>query len=331
MASAVGWLAMLALLALACALQDDSWTHADQEEGDDDASRGQESGDGPGAGIFRFVTRTKSGTFSIASAADVAELEAFVTSHRSEHAHLATKGPTQLEDGPMEDDKSHRSTAKSDRADTSPGLTAETTVYFYPQYAIGLVENGCTAFMISSKHALTSAECVLGGGAAWMQEIDVRRGKVRGEMLQHLKWSHVTIMNAFYEERDERQNWALITFNEHSKSPVWLEISSSATYSNQPLVIYGYKSDGDVMYSSSCTGSQQSNETELLAVNCEADLTFPGAPLLEHEDYMAKETQPVIAVSSSASSAVRIHQDLFWTLCYMMQKEGEDVGCGTSS
>lgn len=335
MASSTGWLAMLVLLALACAAQqDDGWTHRDQEEGDDDASRSQESGDGqseqaPGTGAFLFVTRTKNGTLSVASAADVAELEAFVTSHRSERARLVTKGPTQLEDGPMEDDKSHQSTAKSDRSGTiSPGLTAETAVYFYPQYAIGQVENGCTGFMISSKHALTSAACVLGDGASWRQEIDMRRGKLRGEMLQHLKWSHVTVMNAFYEGRDERQNWALITFSKHSKSPVWLEISSSATsYSDQLLILYGYKSDGDVMYSSYCTGSQQSNETELVAVNCEANVAFPGAPLLENEEDVDKETPPVIAVSSSASSALRIHEDLFWTLCYMMQKEGEDVGC----
>ena len=337
----VSWLAILSLLALACAQQpENNWAYQDQEPSENDVGNpAQGSGRGEqeqGTGPFLYVTYTQSGSRETnASAAEVAQLETFVRS-RGDDTELVTKGSTQLEDGPVLTDK----LPKSERIGTatSKGLALETDVNFYPQHAIGVLENGCTAFMISPKHALTSAECVLDAAGAWKERLDMWRGKLGSGSIQHMRWSHVTIPHSFkfYSERSTRPSWALITFHDHSKSPVWLMIGSTTSYSDLSLVLYGYGAD-NVMYTSKCVSSQQSGELAEptgISVNCEADSTFLGAPLFirnsESDRYNEKST-PALLLSSSTASAMQFHRDLFWTLCYIMQQEGEDVGCGKSA
>ena len=207
---------------------------------------------------------------------------------------------------------------------------------FYPQYAVGILENNCTAFLIGQRHALTTASCVYDYDSGyWSGDLDFWRGRNGDQYLEKMLWEHVTIPAKFFVTGDHIHNWALITFTDHagSRSPVWLKMAHSQKVHDIVMTVYGYLPDDrpwGTMYSSVCRSDHTQEDTKSLAIQCGSDQKFSGGPILKGYNFKRSKMPLVYGISiaydySFAHKAVNFHLDLFWSLCHLMQKEGFDA------
>ena len=321
---------------------DDNWTHSDSEEGDANQSEAEGSAD---YHELKWVTYSRDRTVRVASSDKLHDLENYIArqytlAEARKRLQFVTRGTKQMEDGPSRVDGTKHYPSFEDISNTTPEVLGQSLekvakTHFYPEYAIGTLENGCTAFMIGPHHALTAARCVYNyNDSIWSRNLDFWRGKNFDEYIQWLEWSQVVIPLDYFISETPGKNWALITFREDSESPVWLRISYSNDILNIPLTLYGYLQDQPwgIMYSSVCHGDDPQPDSKCLAIQCGTDQKFSGGPILK--GYNLKNP-PVYGISvgqqhSATCPALHIDSDLFWSLCWIMFKDGFDAGCSGS-
>lgn len=331
----------MALLTAKAAAVDDNWTHVDSEDDDVEPSI-TASGDYQYSEL-KWVTFRRSGGMHVAGADELDQLQLFMDRLAQSTGPFASIGSMQMEDGPAKVDKTKQ---HSSPLPTSPelhddSLEAVRSMHFYPNYAIGLLESGCTAFVIGPQHALTAAHCVYSfNESQWQRQLDLWRGRNHEQYLQWMEWEHVSIPLDFFLSGSQDHDWALISFADKSKSPVWLRLAFSEHLEDKPLVMYGYlaKDSESAMYSTPCHSRQLQPHQQLLAIHCETSQDFQGGPLLQGSKSQllggghGLKIPPVYGLSitgaqSTDHTALRIHSELFWTLCWLMEREGFDSHC----
>ena len=244
-----------------------------------------------------------------------------------------TQSTLQMEDGPeFTDPVKHNFPSVAEKSTNTSDVSANTLqriahAYYNPEYAIGLLDNGCTAFLISPQHALTAAQCVYNYSAnTWSTELDFWRGKNGAFYLQRLSWKKVIIPYGFYNSGAENQNWALLQFLE--KSPVWLTLAYSNRIQDISLTVYGYLQDRQLvnMYSTVCQSNAVQHKAKQLEMQCSSDEVFTGGPVMKGFQY---KVPVVYGVSiGQTNQTIHIHSELFWFACYSMQDGEYDPRCG---
>ena len=239
----------------------------------------------------------------------------------------------QMEDGPeFTDPVKHNFPSVAEKSTNTSDVSANTLqriahAYYNPEYAIGLLDNGCTAFLISPQHGLTAAQCVYNYSAnTWSTELDFWRGKNGAFYLQRLTWKRVTIPYGFYNSGAENQNWALLQFLE--KSPVWLTLAYSNRIQDISLTVYGYLQDRQLvnMYSTVCQSNAVQHKAKQLEMRCSSDEVFTGGPVMKGFQY---KVPVVYGVSiGQTNQTIHIHSELFWFACYSMEDGEYDPRCG---
>ncbi len=299
-----------------------------------------------GSGDFQYhelkwVTVNRNGGIRVADGAELKGLLEYIGRQGSAYSgvHYASAASMQMEDGPPKTDHTAQSSTAPD--DHDQRLTPVLSTHFYPSYAVGLLENGCTAFMVGPQHALTAAHCVYSyNDTAWQRELNLWRGRSLDQYMQWMEWVHVSIPHEYFVSGSQSHDWALISFFDKTKSPVWLRLGYTdlVLVEEMPLALYGYlaKESQGAMYSTECHSDLDQPLSELLAIQCGTSQTFvEGGPVLQGVKSQLRGRRgglkiPLVyglSVRSSDHAAVRFHWDLFWTLCWLMEREGFESQC----
>ena len=320
-------------------------TLVDQEED------GFESGSGTGAvdqsSEYQWLVRQKSGGLHVANSAEIDELVKYIAAHSEYHQSgdtLVSQAPTQVEDGPLKvvEESERRSSAPPAEATARPEVLGEILeavgrTNFYPEYAVGILENNCTAFLVGPRHALTTASCVYYYYSdRWENGLDFWRGRKGDEYLSKMRWDHVVISAKFFVAGNDIHNWALIAFTQDSESPVWLEMAYSSKMHDKALTVYGYLVNDHpwgTMYSTVCRSNAVQDDPKRLAIQCGTSQKFSGGPILKGYDFQQSQMPLVHGISiaqgySYSHTAVNFHPSLFWSLCHFMMEDNFDAKCG---
>ena len=322
-------------------------TLVDQEE-----DGGFESGSGTGPTVdqtseYQWLLRKKSGELHVANSAEIDELVEYIATHSDYHLSgdtLVSQAPTEVEDGPLKvvEESERRSSTPPTEATARRQVLGEIlkvveSTNFYPQYAVGILENGCTAFLVGQRHALTMASCVYHYYTnRWENKLDFWRGRKGDEYLAKMHWDHVLIPATFFVTGNNIYNWALIVFTEDSASPVWLEMASSSKLHDKAMTVYGYLVNDHpwgTMYGTVCRSNAVQDDPKGLAIQCGTSQKFSGGPILKGYNFQRGNTPLVYGISvaqgySYSHTAVNFHPSLFWSLCHFMMKDGFDAKCG---
>ena len=328
-----------------------SWTLRDTE--DDDADEDYASG-APSQSENSWVTYSRNGGVQLATVVEVETLEQYLHTRPD----IFTAGPTarlesfvgeQMEDGPDKIDTVHRVNTRPtiEREESLPVagtvLDAVASTNFYPEFAIGLLENGCSAFLIGPRHALTAAHCVFNSSEnSFSDRLDMWRGRNVDIYLDHMVWLEVIISHQYFLSASENHDWALIIYNKPSTSGVWLKMGFSENIYNVPYTVFGYlgnKAYG-VMYSTVCRSHSETStpNSQLLNVQCGSDECFEGGPFLRGYNFQRSKMPVAYGVSLSSRDSysfshnnVIFQPDLFWSLCYLLFEDGFDAQCTLKS
>ena len=317
-------------------------TLVDQEEDGDFASG---SGAVDQESEYQWLVRHRTSGLHVANSAEIGELLEYIAAHRqSGEDVLVSQAPTQLEDGPMKlvEESEKRSSTPPTEATARPEVVGEileevVSTNFYPQYAVGILENSCTAFLVGPRHALTTANCVYNYYSnSWENELDFWRGRKGDEYLEKMYWDHVVISAKFFVTGNYVYNWALIAFMEDSASPVWLKMAYSSKVHDKAMTVYGYLvSDHPwgTMYYTVCRSNGVQDDPKQLAIQCGTSQKFSGGPILKGYNFQRSKMPLVYGISvaydySYSHTAMNFHPNLFWSLCHFMVKDGFDAKCG---
>jgi len=284
---------------------------------------------------LQWVTYNRRGMERVAGSEKVQVFAEYLASKpfSPDPSSFETQSTFQMEDGPeFTDPVKHNFPSVAEKSTNTSDVSANTLqriahAYYNPEYAIGLLDNGCTAFLISPQHALTAAQCVYNYSAnTWSTELDFWRGKNGAFYLQRLSWKKVTIPYGFYNSGAENQNWALLQFLE--KSPVWLTLAYSNRIQDISLTVYGYLQDRQLvnMYSTVCQSNAVQHRAKQLEMQCSSDEVFTGGPVMKGFQYK----MPVVYGVSigQTNQTIHIHSELFWFACYSMEDGEFDPHCG---
>ena len=297
----------------------------------------------PDSSELSWVKYTKNG--GIAQRATSAELSLFQKYYSGVNPEAAGESVASkaMEDGPfiMVD---VNSTETEEVADPELNLAkhkltgqyleqiSDQDVYFYPAFAIGILENGCSAFLIGPRYALTSAQCVFNQDALqWSEELDFWRGQDMNNYISRMEWESVVISSSFYTNESTQADWAMITYTTNTKSPVWLKIATVPNMDRFIATMYGYLHEDlplKMMFSTICKSDSQQEDKHYLSVNCATDLRFnPGGPVFHGYDFTRKYIPYVYGINlrpqySYEKKLLRFDSTLFWFLCYNMGEDG---------
>ena len=343
----------LQLLLVLCAsgLAEQGWTYRDTEEDEFDARN-----EAPGSGEqsqseMAWVSYRKNGSVHSATVSEVSRLLEYVGmqpnfTDAGPRASLATVTGVQMEDGPEKEDSVKRTNPRpaAERSSDLPLvgeiLDVVPTTNFYPEFAVGILDNGCTAFLIGPRHALTAAHCVYTFNASsFSDNLNLWRGRNLDAYLELMAWSEVIVPINYFLSGAERDDWALIVYSEPSASPVWLKIGYSKRIYNSPFTAYSYISNEPygAMYSTICRSQTENSavhtDPQLITIWCSTVEGFDGGPVLRGYDFQ-RSKMPVVngIVLSNASysishNTVVFQPDLFWSLCYHMAENGFNAQC----
>lgn len=205
-------------------------------------------------------------------------------------------------------------------------------MYYYPAFAIGILENGCSAFLIGPRYALTSAHCVFSQDTMqWGEHLDLWRGQDMSNYISKMEWESVVIASSFYTNESQQADWAMITYTTDTQSPVWLKIATTPNVERIIATLYGYLHEDlpqKMMFSTICKSSSQQEEEHYISVSCSTDLRFnPGGPAFHGYDFTRKYIPYVYGINLSPQYSyekklLRFDSKLFWFLCYSMAEDG---------
>lgn len=322
----------------------DSWTLVDNE-GDDDKNDEQGSGQGD-THTLGWVYHTRIGDVYVSKAPDVKHLVDFITVHSALDdgtADFASLAPQEMEDGPeleididLDGKDKNKGKDKRESEPISEDDCAEEiySIHYYPEYAIGRLDNDCTAFLVGPHHAMTSAQCVYKQDHRfWEEDIDFWRGRHNMFYLQRMKWESVVIPQEFFERGDLTYNWAIITFEKELFSDVWLNFAYSPKPVSAYVTKYGYNDSTDgVMMSKVCEGIKDQENVKLLNLECcEGKETMNGGPVLKGYDFNRSKMPHVCGINGhdkfGEEVSVAFTSDMFWSACYLLGTNGFNANC----
>ena len=328
----------------------DSWTLVDNEEDEVVVDEPDMSGWGSGSGFegvhtLGWVQHARMGDVYVSKEPDIKNLVDFIALHSALDdgtADFASLPPQEMEDGPelKINFKKYGKAKSKDKRSSDPNSVYEcveeiSSINYYPEYAIGLLDNGCTAFLVGPHHAMTSARCVYKQDQRlWEEDLDFWRGRHDLHYLQRMEWESVVIPQEFFEHGDQMYNWAIITFEKKSVSKVWLNF----VYSPKPVIAYatkyGYNGSTDgIMVSKICEGVKEKDNVKLLHLDCcESNETMNGGPVLKGYNFNHSKMPKVCGINHrdkfGEESSVGFNSDTFWSVCYLLDTNGFDADCG---
>lgn len=339
----------LQLLYAAVIEDEHSWTLRDTEDDDEDA--GPASGD-QSQSEKSWVRYIRNGDVHFATVDEVELLQKYINDRpdiftAGPKARLESYSGEQMEDGPDNLDLEKRVNPRPKPARTD-GLPVAGTVLdvvastnFYPEFAVGILENGCSAFLVGPRYALTAAHCVYNvTDSSFSEDLDMWRGRNLDTYLSSMTWSEVIMSHKYYVSGTEEDDWALIIYDKASRSGVWLKMGFSETIYNVPYTIYGYPSSKTygLMYSTVCRSlaqdSQGGTDDQVLNVRCGSDECFEGGPLMRGYNFQRSKMPVVYGVSLSGCTSYSFSHnnlvfqpELFWSICFHMSQSGFKPQC----
>lgn len=267
---------------------------------------------------------------------------------------FGSAGTAATEDAPLilldedESERVKREDSSSEDEDQYECLKEVDSLYYYPEFAIGQLENGCTAFLIGPYHAMTSARCVYNQGERlWETKLDFIRAKNGSGALQRMEWEELYIPREFFDRGDNDFDWAGIILKKSEPSPVWHRFQYCPNQCLGPFISsYGY--GGENMLIKQCEIPQLRDCQKQRNVNCcqKHSYSFHGGPVFNDYRFDGSKMPPVMGVSSQSREStesrsvkneeaatdfvVKFDSDMFWSACYLMEKSGYDPECSKS-
>ena len=327
------------------------WTLRDTENDDGEDSEYASGDESPSE--KSWVIYSRGGEVHPATVDDMETFEQYLLTQPD----IFTAGPKsrfesytgeQMEDGPDKldtiDRVNPRPTAAREESLPFAGtvLDVVASTNFYPEFAVGILENGCTAFLVGPRHALTSAHCVYDSEQGSLKDgMDMWRGRNMASYLDQMLWTDVVIPRRYLLSAAEEDDWAMIVFDHPSTSRVWLKFGFSESIYNVPYTVFGYLSTQNygVMYSTVCRSESEGSEGEqLLSTQCGSDECFDGGPLLRGYDFKRSKMPVAYGITLSRCTSysfshnnIIFQSDLFWSICYLLSEFGFDAQCALKS
>lgn len=322
--------------------EDDAYDQAEGEDGADADSN-----------TLSWVHHAKTGDVIISKPSDIEDLLQYIRVHSvldDGSASFVSSPPKEMEDGPKlsvtgnseidDADEEDRSTSE-DTTDPASCFTEVETINYYPEYAIGLLDNGCTAFLVGPYHAMTSAHCIYKVEERyWEENIDFWRGRHNGGYLQKMEWESVLVPKQYHMHGDQSYNWAIITFEKSLPSKVWLSFVFSPRPVGAYVTKYSYRNSltGNLqMVSKICEGNQDDlGNTKLLnLVCCSSEQPEDGGPVLKGYNFDRYKIPPIVGISGrdkfGEEYSMAYDFDMFWSTCYLLGISGFDPQCSKGS
>ncbi|XP_064388671.1 uncharacterized protein LOC135336756 [Halichondria panicea] len=363
--------------------------YSDLESGDSEepsdlesGSGEQESGSGSGSGAIDkqeesktkhrhplgWVKHSRNGNTVFVDALNVRELFKLISSQSSSDDCFSSQGTDITSDGPIysiNQAKRRKQSSYVTEYDEPNTPRQVINVSDYPEYAIGRLDNGCTAFLVGPYHALTLAHCVFNrfwrqkwkrynGGRipvyrqrtdevylnqGWKETIDFLRGRNEQQYLQRMEWEEVYIPQTYFSQSeidDWSRSWAVIVFNEAHSSPVWIPFSFCSEKLASAVTAYGYfnrlqrswRSDSTRMDFVDCTVGS------VLSCGLQGLYDGYGGPLvINGRSIDNTKMAPVVGINGRRNSysrdpAIFINPEMFWSICSLLSRNGYEPGCG---
>ena len=315
-----------------------------------------------------WVKHSRNGNTVFVDASNVRELFKLISSQSSSDDCFSSQGTDITSDGPIysiNQAKRRKQSSYVTECDEPNTPRQVINVSDYPEYAIGRLDNGCTAFLVGPYHALTLAHCVFNrfwrqkwkrynGGRipvyrqrtdkvhlnqGWKETIDFLRGRNEQQYLQRMKWEEVYIPQTYFSQgeiHDWSRSWAVIVFNKAHSSPVWLPFSFCSEKLASAVTAYGYfnrlrrswRSDSTRMDFVDCT------VRSVLSCGLQGLYDGYGGPLvINGRSIDNTKMAPVVGINGRRNSysrdpAIFINPEMFWSICSLLSRNGYEPGCG---
>lgn len=297
-----------------------------------------------------WIKHSRNGSTIHATAEDVQTLFDFMNPSHASHDCFISKGKGESSyDGPL-----FPITVHTNQKQSSPPLPESrqhvNNVKDYPGFAVGRLDNGCTAFLIGPYHALTLAHCVLNRhNLQWKGNNNLFIGRKYEGYLQAMEWESVYIPQVYFHRGrlvNRGRSWALIVFTKDKPSPVWLPISycpGKAFSSADKVRAFGYHH-----YCPWCRRDYIYDNNDMSYIDCSiyGHLSCPlqhefigyfGGPVViksSHLSYDIKhmKTAPVVGINGRRNScygaqAVSFNSEIFWSIAYLLRESGHNPVC----
>ena len=153
---------------------------------------------------------------------------------------------------------------------------------YYPQRAVGRLDNGCTATFIYRTHAITAGHCAYNRiNRRWYRNLNIRRQKnCDPNGGYYHRWKMAITVWGWYKYGYRQYDYALIVYR--NRSPTWIWISYFTRYywmGGHRMTISGYPVDKpkNCQYTAQCS-IYRCTSTEMIH-HCDTSRGMAGGPL----------------------------------------------------
>ena len=324
--------------------------------GDSEKPSGSGSGDskkpsGSGSGEmeekhpFEWVKHTREGDTIFVSGLDVESISQFVRNSEMNNSTCFASEGSKADFGSF-GKRQHGSTRNEHfTSRTSYTYNCRKPVdntFQYPEYAVGFLDNSCTAFLIGPFHAMTSASCVYNNQQSiWEEMLDFWRGRHTIGSRQRMKWSTVFIPRSYFDGESISNSWAIINFKYGKPSPIWLSLGfCEGEYFGPTKGVSGYgylPQSNKIMYQSKCFAGETHLNCWCSQESCAPN--FNGGPIVSKCESTPQQKAIVFGLSfdhvgrnnspcsTRKQMALSIDSDMFWSVCYLLKMQGFNANC----
>ena len=257
----------------------------------------------------RWISLSRDGVETTETDEEVIRILEFAR-HENETSHLSDSHNFTSDDPEL-----YNVTSKEKRA-----IIGSDDRYGYPRYglrgktcAIGIMENGCTAFLIGPRHAITAGHCVYDYAyRRWKQDLGIYLGRDCNTYGRFADWSRAWVLDV---NGDKRYNMAYILLSSSFYSSCWLGYGYRDPMPRTHVESCGYHGDKrsgtyPCYYCDDCYASR-TIDNKRMKNTCD-NYRAPGAPMVTSGVYAWGVHSHK---SSSYNYAVRITKERFYTLC----------------